>query len=107
MNTANATESADRDAARPTQGEFPSDQEQNGEVKAMRGPRESARITAEALRDAGQKASVAVRGFGENAYQIGSRTGTRVARQVEAQPMASAMIAASLGLIIGMLLTRR
>jgi len=79
----------------------------NGEANALRGLRESARITTDALCDASHKASVAARELGDGAYQFGARTGARVARQVEAQPMTAALVAASLGLIIGVLLPRR
>ena len=81
--------------------------ETNGEANVLRGLRESARITTDALCDVGHKASVAIKELGDGAYQVGSRTGARVARQVEAQPMTAALVAASLGLIIGVLLPRR
>lgn len=79
----------------------------NGEANVLRGLRESARVTSDALCDAGHKASVTVKELSDGAYQMGSRAGARVARQVEAQPMTAALVAASLGLIIGVLLPRR
>jgi ElaB/YqjD/DUF883 family membrane-anchored ribosome-binding protein len=81
--------------------------EANGDATVLNSLRESARVTTDALYDAGYKASAAVKEFGDGAYQAGSRAGARVARQVEAQPMTAALIAASLGLIIGVLLPRR
>jgi hypothetical protein len=81
--------------------------ETSGEAKVLLGLRECARITTDALCDAGHKASVSIKELGDSAYQVGSRTGARVARQVEAQPMTAALVAASLGLIIGVLLPRR
>jgi len=79
----------------------------NGDAGVMHSLRESARMTTETLYDAGQKASAAIKDFGDNAYQMGSQTGARVVRQVEAQPVAAALIAASIGMIIGVLLPRR
>jgi ElaB/YqjD/DUF883 family membrane-anchored ribosome-binding protein len=73
----------------------------------LRSLRESARLTTDALVDAGYKASTAMKDLGDGAYQAGSRTGARVARQVEAQPMTAALLAASIGLVIGVLLPRR
>jgi ElaB/YqjD/DUF883 family membrane-anchored ribosome-binding protein len=78
-----------------------------GDSDVMRSLRESARLTTDALRDAGNKASAAVKDLGDSAYQVGSRAGGRVARQVEAQPMTAALVAAALGLIVGVLLPRR
>jgi ElaB/YqjD/DUF883 family membrane-anchored ribosome-binding protein len=79
----------------------------NGEASVLHGLRESARATTDAVYDAGHKASVTMKEFGDGAYEMGSRAGARVARQVEAQPMTAALVAASLGLIIGVLLPRR
>ena len=79
----------------------------NGDATVLSSLRESARLTGDALYDAGYKASAAVKEFGDSAYQAGSRAGARVARQVEAQPMTAALIAASIGLVIGVLLPRR
>jgi hypothetical protein len=81
--------------------------ETNGDASVLRSLREGARLTTDALCDAGYKASVAVKELGDSAYQVGGRTGARVARQVEAQPMTAALLAASIGLIIGVLLPRR
>jgi ElaB/YqjD/DUF883 family membrane-anchored ribosome-binding protein len=79
----------------------------NSESQTMRGLRENAKATTEALRDAGRKVSATASELGENAYQFGSKTGAQIAHTVEEQPMASVLIAAALGLIAGMLLARR
>jgi|SwirhisoilCB1_FD_contig_41_860065_length_472_multi_4_in_0_out_0_1 ElaB/YqjD/DUF883 family membrane-anchored ribosome-binding protein len=79
----------------------------NGDAGVLQSLREGARMTTETLYDAGQKASAAIKDFGDNAYQMGSQTGARVVRQVEAQPVAAVLIAASIGMIIGVLLPRR
>ena len=99
MNTFNSEE--------PAAGEHSQARTTNGEASVLRGLRESARVTTDALCDAGQKASVTMKELGDGAYQMGTRAGARVARQVEAQPMTAALVAASVGLIIGMLLPRR
>jgi hypothetical protein len=89
------------------QHEWASDRETNGDAKVLRSLRESARLTTDALFGAGCKASVAVKEFGDGAYQAGSRAGARVAGQVKAQPVTAALVAASIGLLIGVLLPRR
>jgi len=81
--------------------------ETNGDATVLNSLRETARLTTDALCDAGSKASAAVKELGDGAYQAGSRAGARVARQVEEQPMTAALLAASIGLVIGMLLARR
>jgi ElaB/YqjD/DUF883 family membrane-anchored ribosome-binding protein len=91
----------------PTVRENSSSTQTNGEAGVLHGLRESARVTTDAICDAGQKASATMKEFSDGAYQFGSRAGARVARQVEAQPMTAALVAASLGLIIGVLLPRR
>ncbi len=77
------------------------------EFSAMRELRESARLTTDALCDAGRKATAAVREVGEGAYDIGSRTGAQVVHQMETWPIASLLVAATVGMIAGMLLARR
>jgi hypothetical protein len=79
----------------------------DSETGPFRGFREGARVTTDAICDAGQKASAAIKDLGDGVYQFGARTGAGVARQVEAQPMTAALVAASLGLIVGVLLARR
>jgi ElaB/YqjD/DUF883 family membrane-anchored ribosome-binding protein len=101
------SEAAVQDNAREQDQSQSGKPDANGEASTLHGLRESARITTDALCDAGHKASVAVKEFGDGAYQFGARTGARVARQVEAQPMTAALVAASLGLIIGVMLPRR
>lgn len=83
------------------------DQTQSERSDALRGLREGARMTTDAVCEAGYKASAVMKELGDGAYQFGSKTGARVARQVEAQPLTSALIAASLGVIVGMWLSRR
>lgn len=87
--------------------ERPGKPETNGDATLFGNLRESARLTTDALCDAGSKASAALKELSDGAYQVGSRTGARVVRQVEAQPMTAALVAASIGLIIGVLLPRR
>jgi ElaB/YqjD/DUF883 family membrane-anchored ribosome-binding protein len=79
----------------------------NGEAQSLRGLRESARATSDALREACRGASAAISDLSEEAYQIGSQTGARISRQVEAQPMTSLLVAASIGLVAGVFLARR
>ena len=107
MNTAKSDDPAGHDSSQSEQPERSGKPEPYGEANSLRGLRESARVTSDALCDAGHKASVAMKEPGDGAYQIGTRTGARVARRVEAQPMTAALVAASLGLIIGVLLPRR
>jgi ElaB/YqjD/DUF883 family membrane-anchored ribosome-binding protein len=83
------------------------DQGANGETEILRGLRESARATTDALRDAYRGATAAMSDLSEEACQIGSRTSAQISRQVEAQPMTSVLVAASIGLIAGVLLARR
>jgi hypothetical protein len=107
MNTADPDEPNAHENAQQQHRDRAGKPEINGDASVLRGLRESARVTSDALCAAGQKASAAMQGLGDGAVQFGTRTGARVARQVEAQPMAAAVIAASLGVIIGMLLPRR
>lgn len=107
MNTVNPDEPTVNDHPQQERRDRPGKPEVNGDANVLRGLRESARATSDALCAAGQKASAAIQELGDGAVQIGTRTGARVARQVEAQPMTAAIVAASLGMIIGMLLPRR
>jgi ElaB/YqjD/DUF883 family membrane-anchored ribosome-binding protein len=68
---------------------------------------DNGRHVAEALREAGRGASVAMTEVGGAAYRMGTKTGAQIAHEVEARPMTSVVIAASLGLITGLLLSRR
>jgi ElaB/YqjD/DUF883 family membrane-anchored ribosome-binding protein len=104
MNMMNSEDSTIHETTQNGEGGKP---ETDGDATVLSSLRESARLTTDALYDAGYKASAAVKEFGDGAYQAGSRAGARVARQVEAQPMTAALVAASLGLIIGVLLPRR
>jgi ElaB/YqjD/DUF883 family membrane-anchored ribosome-binding protein len=90
-----------------TVGETDGKSQINGEGNVLRGLCESARVTTDAICDAGYKASATMKELSDGAYQMGSRAGARVAREVEAQPMTAALVAASLGLIVGVLLPRR
>jgi|HubBroStandDraft_6_1064221.scaffolds.fasta_scaffold1424550_1 hypothetical protein len=81
--------------------------ETNGAATAMRGLLDNARVAKDALRGACRGASATAAEFGEEAYQIGSKTTAQLTRQVVAQPMTSMLVAGSLGLIAGVLLTRR
>jgi len=84
------------------------DQEHDTEKSnVIRGLWAHLRLPDGSLSDACRGASATVTGLGEEAYQIGTRTGARIARGVEAQPMTSIVIAGSLGLIAGILLARR
>lgn len=62
--------------------------------------------TADAVRDAGQKASVAIADAGKEAYQTGSAAHAGLVRQVTAQPMAAIAAAGAIGLLAGLLFWR-
>ena len=62
--------------------------------------------TADAVRDAGQKASVAIADAGREAYETGSAAHASIVRQVTAQPMAAIAAAGVIGLLAGLLLWR-
>jgi len=84
------------------------DQEHDKEKSnVIRGLWANFRMQDGSLGDACRGASATVTELGEEAYQIGTRTGARIARGVEAQPMTSILVAGSLGLIAGLLLARR
>lgn len=62
--------------------------------------------TADAVRDAGQKASVVLADAGKEAYETGSAAHASIVRQVTAQPMAAIAAAGAIGLLAGLLLWR-
>jgi len=79
----------------------------NGDSDVLHGLHESARLTTDALCDAGDKPQPPQRNLATVRTRLAAGTGVRVVRQVEAQPMRAALVAAAPGLIIGMMLPRR
>lgn len=67
---------------------------------------ETISATADAVRDAGHKASVAIADAGKDAYETGSAAHASLVRQVTAQPMAAIAAAGVIGLLAGLLCGR-
>ena len=67
---------------------------------------ETISATADAVRDAGHKASAVIADAGKDAYETGSAAHASLVRQVTAQPMAAIAAAGVIGLVAGLLFAR-